>query len=696
MSVETTDIIIEEVDVVTDLLHGPFFGTSTVTQNSPFSGQSITYPSAQEEYPLLTPSEDLVMLPDEVLEDEFMLDLDEEPSKPRIGRLNNGSPINWDDYKESIDDLYLRYHAGEVTGASYTGELRAIDSSFGWLATTEEVKKTEAPPDPGGIAAGGLNALNTFIEGGGGGDDGSDQDGTNVNPRPHRRLPSLPHRVAAALIVASLILGSCAPLQASSSPSSPTEQPGITQPVDTVVAPVIIAPVDADIPFLAPDNLPSPVFLHGIAPPFGGAGEARQNLVADVQPALEEQGFLPIGQEMVKPDNSTQNIASYEFSSGNSTTCIAVAPAELYAPDQPGGSSERLKELNGVVLYGEPGPDGNVGTADDVVVTKVLATASLTGLPEGTACVNAVVTDPDNPAGLGAIEMLLVNTENATIMGEMPAAFSGDTNVQVISGDKGPTVLIDGEQITFTLRPGVSLETATPVPSETPAPSATPTLENNCHDENRANAMFEQFTADFPDYKATLDKIDISKNIFLSYGGADGQLGSLWHARDAIFVGAEKVDLQGKTVAGIPAESDSYATCAYFLTPDYPNDPLPVFTSVVVNGKEASYLIQGDPFTGSHVDSSVVEFLLTDSNRGKKFLIEVRAYFSQSEITRKLGSANQQQRKIILLEGQPFMEKIDAKMLDSLQYKDASLHILTELMDLDDLGIPLVGIQLKE
>ncbi len=296
---------------------------------------------------------------------------------------------------------------------------------------------------------------------------------------------------------------------------NPTAHPPTLPPEPTHINPPTIgapATPDAGTQFLAPNNQPRQEFLHGIAPPFGGEGVTQETLIADVQPALQREGFLPIGQEVAgNSGNPTRNVASFEQDRNGVTTCIAIAPAEIYAPDEFGGSSERLKESNGVVLYGEPGPDGKPSTSDDIVATKVIATTSLTGLPDSVACVNAVVTDPQNPAGLGATEMLLVDTATSTIMGQMPAAFSGDTSVQIVNGDKGPTVLVDGEKLTFTLRPGVSLETATPPHTSTPEPSATPAPESTMLQD------FEKLGIAFPDrLQAESDKDGLKTRVVLS------------------------------------------------------------------------------------------------------------------------------------------------------------------------------------
>ncbi len=88
---------------------------------------------------------------------------------------------------------------------------------FDLLAAEEE--EATASPDLGGIAGGGLAALKAF---------------TDI-PRPHRRSLGHINRLLTTVAVTSLVLGSCAPPQASSSPS-PMEQPGITQPVETTVA----------------------------------------------------------------------------------------------------------------------------------------------------------------------------------------------------------------------------------------------------------------------------------------------------------------------------------------------------------------------------------------------------------------------------------------------------------------------------
>lgn len=87
------------------------------------------------------------------------------------------------------------------------------------LTSTEEI---ETLPETGGIVGGGLAILNEIS-----------------TYRPHRRLASRINRLLTTIAVAGLVLNSCAPLQASSSPSSPTEQPGITQPVDTSILPIL-------------------------------------------------------------------------------------------------------------------------------------------------------------------------------------------------------------------------------------------------------------------------------------------------------------------------------------------------------------------------------------------------------------------------------------------------------------------------
>lgn len=292
------------------------------------------------------------------------------------------------------------------------------------------------------------------------------------------RVPAYLSTLALPAILVACGTGGVVPEQAPTLPppggeaSMPPTPHFASEALATIDAPATAT--DAGTSFFAPDNLPRPEFLYGLPPGFGGEGTARQHTISEVQPALAREGLLPIGQEVANNDGTTTVLASSVFEDGNNATCVAVAPAELFAPDQLGGSSERLSEAKGVVSYGEPGPDGMVGTSDDVIATKVIATASLTGFPDSMTCVNAVVTDPQNPAGLGAIEMLLVDTSTSTIVEQMPAAFSGDTHVQVVSGDKGPTVLVDGENLAFTLRPGVSLETATPPPTFTPEPSATP------------------------------------------------------------------------------------------------------------------------------------------------------------------------------------------------------------------------------
>ena len=226
------------------------------------------------------------------------------------------------------------------------------------------------------------------------------------------------------------------PIYTDDSPESsvivlPTPEVKITQPATPTAeipqkTPTQVIPGNMDTTFLA---------VPGVPEGFGGVGELIPfKNTQQIQDKLNERGYAPI----VDQDGNLSQTQIHE----NTKVCIANLPEKLVNPDLPGGEEVRIGSQMGVVTFGEQ----ETGHAH----TEAISATTLKGLPEGWSCVNGVVTDGENPSGLGAIKMLLIDGEG-NIQGEMPAAYSSDDDVELRWENEGPRLYVNGEPEEFLL-----------------------------------------------------------------------------------------------------------------------------------------------------------------------------------------------------------------------------------------------------
>jgi hypothetical protein len=247
--------------------------------------------------------------------------------------------------------------------------------------------------------------------------------------------------VAAATLVAS----ACSPMfQASRdiTPDASENQPKAEETLPTSVVETTPAVTATES---IPEESPTPEVFYGAqemtiltvpgAPEgFGGEGDIIhfQN-TSEIQDSLNSAGYAPI---LAGP------VLSQVQEQDGTRLCVANLPDKLVSRLTASGEEQKIGSNEGVVSYGDP--------ETNEVQTKAIGAISLNGLPKDLTCVNAVVIDEENPAGLGAIRMLLIN-EEGEIKGEMPAAFSGNSDINMNWGDAGPELTVDGVRIGFQL-----------------------------------------------------------------------------------------------------------------------------------------------------------------------------------------------------------------------------------------------------
>jgi hypothetical protein len=174
---------------------------------------------------------------------------------------------------------------------------------------------------------------------------------------------------------------------------------------------------------------------------FGGEGDVVEELNnQERQDNLNRQGYAPIV--------NGGGLLSRTQIQDDSEVCIPNLPDKIYNPDVEPQEDVRIESNSGVVSYG----DSETGQ----IRAKALGAVSTSGIPDEWMCINAVVIDEDNVAGLGALRTLIID-EEGNIKAEAPAAFSGNDSVEVRWENGNPQTYVNGEQVDFEYRDGIEL-----------------------------------------------------------------------------------------------------------------------------------------------------------------------------------------------------------------------------------------------
>lgn len=188
--------------------------------------------------------------------------------------------------------------------------------------------------------------------------------------------------------------------------------------------------------------------VPGVPEDFGGTGEIAELFNnQQIQDNLNSQGYAPIV--------SRGGVLSRTQFQYYSRVCIANLPEKFVSQAVPGEEDLKIKSESGVVLYGD--------RQNNEVRVKAVGVISNSGLPEDWKCVNAVITDATNPAGLGALRMLVIDPEG-NIMAEMPASFGGGDEIFMVWEETGPKVYVNGDLTDFDFKEGAEELLPPPTP----------------------------------------------------------------------------------------------------------------------------------------------------------------------------------------------------------------------------------------
>lgn len=205
----------------------------------------------------------------------------------------------------------------------------------------------------------------------------------------------------------------------------------VPTPTSEIIATQETFPGSQDNTFLA-----VPGFPEG----FGGEGEISVFAnTRNVQDSLNSQGFAPVV--------DSEGVLSRTQVQDGSEVCVSNLPDSLYNPDTPSGEDKRISSDSGIVSFGD-----NAGE----VRTKAIGVISTSGFPDEWDCVNAVVTNEENPAGLGALRTLIIDREG-DIKAELPAAFEGNANIEIRWEAGNSSLYVNGEVVNPTFREGVDV-----------------------------------------------------------------------------------------------------------------------------------------------------------------------------------------------------------------------------------------------
>ncbi len=365
--------------------------------------------------------------------------------------------------REILDLHYQRNPDGSrLSDEEYQARAAVIAHRHGLPASSEDSREKDSnnPSRPNGILAGGIGLV------------------TSVTTGLPRRLRAVANAVN-GLLIAATFTSACSPKSILPTEISPT---ATERPVR--VSPIVPTELPTPEPILGGPILSDDQILQSLPglPPESIEGQLVDQvfLDEDLESTLAQAGLAPV----YEGTNDRQVLSDVYHIDG--TTIFAVPrPETIFNAEESTYDSngqllrtenDTITAIDGsIVSYSDEGLDSSLGTADDVVTTKVVTVAGIPNLPEEHSVALVVVATKNNPAGPQGQLRFIVLDKNGEVMGSMPAAFGGDKNVEVTWTDGTVTTTVDGNPVNFTFQPDFLFATQTPTPQFTPTPEITAT-----------------------------------------------------------------------------------------------------------------------------------------------------------------------------------------------------------------------------